>query len=363
MSANINIENGKAAFMTVKEKAWHGLGQVVETAPTSAQAIKLAGLDYQVGLAPLLTDLNRKIVVTDENGNDKKITPTMFNFDNLGHVQGKFATFREDTKAIFGVVGGRYTIVQNSEAFAFFDAIVGEGQAIYETAGALGSGEKVFITAKLPDYITVAGEDVTEKYLLLVSSHDGSGSIRAMFTPIRVVCNNTLQMALKNNTRQISIRHTMNVANRLDEAHKIMGMVNQQTETLNEALNILALSDRGKINNQQYDNYVDVVFLNNEEKEAIANGVKRELIVSTRKSNIINDVKEYYHTKVVNEFPHCAGTLYGAYNSVTGYFQNVKTYKNDSAKFESNFLGANGDVMQTALDTALRVSRGKLVLN
>lgn len=97
-------------------------------------------------------------------------------------------------------MGRDYQIVQNADAFAFFDAIVGgEDGILYETAGALGNGERIFITAKRPDYICVGnGDDITEKYIFLTTSHNGTGSITAAFTPVRIVCQNTLNAALGN---------------------------------------------------------------------------------------------------------------------------------------------------------------------
>ena len=102
-----------------------------------------------------------------------------------------YATVRTDNDVVFGVVGKDYVIVQNTEAFSFFDAIVGGDGIQYETAGALGKGERIFITAKLPDYIKVGNDDLIEKYLFLTTSHDGAGSIMAAFTPVRIVCNNS----------------------------------------------------------------------------------------------------------------------------------------------------------------------------
>ena len=116
--------------------------------------------------------------------------------------------------------------MQNTDAFSFFDAIVcGEGMQ-YETAGALGNGEKIFITAKLPDYIKVGKDDLIEQYLFLTTSHDGAGSITAAFTPIRIVCNKTLNAAMRNHSNAFKIRHTANAKERLEEAHKLMGITN-----------------------------------------------------------------------------------------------------------------------------------------
>lgn len=108
---------------------------------------------------------------------------------------------RTDNDAVIGAVGKDYQIVQNRDAFSFFDSMVSGDGILYETAGAFGKGERIFITAKLPDYIRVGNDDLIEKYLFLTTSHDGSGSITAAFMPIRIVCNNTLNAAMNNKTR------------------------------------------------------------------------------------------------------------------------------------------------------------------
>jgi phage/plasmid-like protein (TIGR03299 family) len=169
---NYNEQTGQHAFMSVKEKAWHGLGQIVENYPTSAEAIRYAGLDYQVEKAPNTHVLPSGKTITSDNS---------------------FFTYRTDNEAILGDKLGRdYEVVQNADAFQFFDAIVGGESGIkYETAGALGKGERIFITAKLPEFIRVGKQDLIEQYLFLTTSHDGFGSITAAFTPVRIVCNNS----------------------------------------------------------------------------------------------------------------------------------------------------------------------------
>src|SRR6185312_4039210 len=143
-----------------------------------------------------------------------------------------------DNHAVLGVVGKDYEIVQNVNAFEFFDAIVGCGDGIlYETAGALGKGERIFITAKLPGYIRVGKQDMIEQYLFLTSSHDGFGSITAAFTPIRIVCNNTLNAAMRNHSNSIKIRHTERAKERLEQAHLLMGISNRLSAELESIFN------------------------------------------------------------------------------------------------------------------------------
>jgi phage/plasmid-like protein (TIGR03299 family) len=229
MSHNINFneQTGKHSFFSVKEKAWHGLGQIVEDYPTSAEAIKHAGLDYTVEKRPLFTYDNDNIL-HDIEGSLQIADIEVPNY---------YATVRTDTQQALGVVGKDYEVVQNKDAFTFFDAIVGGEGIMYETAGALGKGERIFITAKLPGYIKVGSDDLIEKYLFLTTSHDGFGSITAAFTPVRIVCNNTLNAAQRNCSNSIKIRHTQNAKERLEQAHKVMGIANKLSEDLEDIFN------------------------------------------------------------------------------------------------------------------------------
>lgn len=184
---NYNSKTEKHSFFSVKEKAWHGLGTIIEDYPTSAEAIKHAGLNYTVEKRPLFTLDNGYLNKDDEIEHSEIEVPDFY------------ATIRTDTQEVLGVVGKDYHIIQNVDAFSFFDSIVGGKEGIlYETAGALGKGERIFITAKLPEYIKVGRADLIEQFLFLTTSHDGYGSITASFTPIRICCQNTLNAALGN---------------------------------------------------------------------------------------------------------------------------------------------------------------------
>jgi phage/plasmid-like protein (TIGR03299 family) len=195
---NFNEQTGKHSFFSVKEKPWHGLGQIVSDYPNSKDALIFAGLDYKVEKRRLFAETNKFSIWEEENRVQKIEVPNFL------------ATIRTDTQQVLGIVGNDYEVIQNTDAFNFFDIIV-DGEGIqYETAGALGHGERIFITAKLPGYIKVGSDDLIEKYLFLTTSHDGFGSITAAFTPIRIVCQNTLNAALGNCSNCIKIRHTQN---------------------------------------------------------------------------------------------------------------------------------------------------------
>jgi phage/plasmid-like protein (TIGR03299 family) len=224
---NFNEQTGKHSFFSVKEKAWHNLGQIVQDYPTSKEALQFAGLDYTVA--------KRKLFTFDSE-NEAANEDIEIKIPEIA-VPNYFATIRTDNETVLGVVGKDYEVVQNIDAFSFFDAIVGGDGIQYETAGALGKGERIFITAKLPNYIKVGNDDLIEQYLFLTTSHDGGGSITAAFTPVRIVCNNTLNAALRNHSNAFKIRHTANAKERLEEAHKLMGITNQLSNELERIFN------------------------------------------------------------------------------------------------------------------------------
>lgn len=334
---NYNEKTQKHSFFSVKEKAWHGLGQIITDYPTSAEAIKHAGLNYLVE--------KRKLFTLDNGQSDRDETDLIL-YTEL-EVPNYYANVRTDTEAVLGVVGKDYNIVQNVDAFAFFDGIVGGNDGIlYETAGALGKGERIFITAKLPDYIRVGRTDCIEKYLFLTSSHDGFGSITASFTPVRICCQNTLNAALKNHRNSIKIRHTASAQERLKQAHQLLGITNQLANELEEVFNHWA---RVNITDKQVKRLVQLAMAPN--KETLNNlKTNKQDEFSSAYINIVNNVLEYALTSPTQQEVSTKGTVFGAYNAVTGYFQNVRNYKNDESKFKSIMYGTGLQRSQTAFD-------------
>ncbi|WP_423147035.1 DUF932 domain-containing protein [Rubrolithibacter danxiaensis] len=322
---NFNGQTGKHSFFSVKENAWHGLGQIVSDYPTSAEAIEYAGLDYEVVKSPLFT-----------KGNDLQISETgIESTESALNVPDYYATVRTDNNSVLGVVGKDYEIVQNRDAFSFFDSIVSGSGILYETAGALGKGERIFITAKLPDYIRVGKDDLIEKYLFLTTSHDGSGSIIAAFTPVRIVCANTLHAALNNRANSVKIRHTTRAKERLEQAHKVMGISNSISGNLESIFNEWA---KIHITDKEVKKLIQLALVPSKEVlQNLKQGKEDEL--STCFKNMCSDAFEYAMSNPSQLLETTEGTLFGAYNSVTGYFQNVRKYRDDEAKLKSILLG------------------------
>jgi len=332
-----NEQTGQHSFFSVKEKAWHGLGKIVQDYPTSAEAIQHAGLDYKVEKRPLFTydTANRENSLLIEK--PENIIPAV-------EVPNYFATVRRDHDIVLGVVGKDYQIVQNRDAFSFFDSIVGGDGIQYETAGALGNGERIFITAKLPNYIKVRREDLIEQYLFLTTSHDGFGSITAAFTPVRIVCNNTLNAAMRSKTNAIKIRHTTGAKERLEQAHKVMGISNKLSAELETIFNHWATI---RITDPEVRKLIQLAMVPNKEVLQNLNAGKGDEL-STCFKNMVDNVYQYAMNNPAQLQETTEGTVFGAYNAVTGYFQNVRGYKDQEAKVKSLFFGGTAQLRTQA---------------
>ena len=328
---NFNEKTGKYSFFSVQQKAWHGLGQIVEQYPTSQEAIKHAGLDYEVVKSPLFTKGSGII----ETANGMEVGSSEL------EVPDYFANVRTDNNTVLGVVGKDYQIIQNREAFSFFDSIIGGDGIFYETAGALGQGERIFITAKLPNYIRVGnGDDIVEKYIFLTTSHDGSGSITAAFTPVRIVCQNTLNASLRNMTNVVRIKHTSGAKQRIEDAHKVMGLANTMSDQLEGIFNEWT---KVSVSDPEIKKLIQLALCPNKETlELIKKGAEDEM--STVFKNTVEDAFAYAMISESQQMETTKGTLFGAYNSVTGYYQNVRNYKNDEAKLQSIVLGGTAQL-------------------
>lgn len=213
-----------------REKPWHGLGTMVQEAPTSADALILAGLDWNVIQKPIQTVEGCPI-------------------------PGFLANVRDLDNKILGVVTSRYKVVQNYDAFAFTDELLGEG-VTYETAGSLQEGRRTWMLAKLPHRYIISGDEIIP-YLVLMNSHDGSGSIKAAMTPIRVVCNNTLNLALSTAKRFWSTNHTGDIGGKLEEARYTLLYADKYMGELGKAIDQL---QKVKLSDRQVYEYIDSLF-------------------------------------------------------------------------------------------------------
>jgi phage/plasmid-like protein (TIGR03299 family) len=319
---NFNKKLGTWSFASHSEVAWHGLGQIVDKAMTSEEAIKLANLDYEV-----------------EKGN-----VTFLNKEGQSNpIEGYYATYRDDTQDYLGMVKSRYEIVQNKDAFGFFDAIVDSGEAIFQTAGALGSGERIFLCAKLPDDFMVGSEKI-EKYIMLTNSHDGTSSIIAGLTNIRIVCNNTLQAALKGLENKVSINHVGGAKDKLKEASRVMGIASKYSQEVASIFNRMV--DK-KMTEGSYRRFFEEVLKPDYLKVGNPDEQKE---ASTRLKNMVEATTQFAMTHPTQTTSETSGTLWGAYNAVSGYFNYIKPYNNAEDKFTSQLFGSGNQKMLKAFN-------------
>lgn len=329
MAHEISSVSGRAEMFSVGQMPWHGLGVNVKEAQTSADAIKLAGLDWLVEQVPLHLPDGSK--VPDRRANIRRRPDGGIHY--------------------LGTVGQQYQVIQNDHAFEFFDSVVGQKLAIYHTAGALKEGRKVWILAKLPGEIVVKGHDVTEKFLLLHTSHDGSTTCRMHFTPVRVVCQNTLSAATSQAGQDgVSIAHVGRVRDKVDEAVRILGIVNKRYGELEATYNRMAGTVLAHSDARDYFKKVlpapRVATLEAEKEQELT----REELWKAYRSGVGADLS--------------FTTLWGAYNAVTEYFDHIVYRKNarrqqGEARFNSVLFGSGHVIKQRAYDLASEYLDGR----
>ena len=331
MSHELSVnKDGQIEMFYFGQKPWHGLGTELPELATSVQALQAAHLDWNVELRPCLTSVQNE-------GNDEII-----------EIADKKVVVRTDSNLVLGVVGSQYTPLQNVDAFDFFDAVVGEKLAIYETAGALFQGRRVWMLAKIPGEMLIQSvkEDAVEKYLLFMTAHDGTMSVRMLFSPVRVVCNNTLTIALSRGSSDgIAIRHTTNIQAKIDIARQALGFAVQQYAQLETTFNEMAMK---RLEKDVYQEYLKTLIPDNEEAEN-----------HTRTQNMREEIEEKYHNEK-NTLEGMQETVWAAYNSVVEYVDHGRTIRNTSGSYGENRMaslvyGSGAQLKQKALVEAKKL--------
>ena len=290
MSANVET------MFYVRTAPWHGLGTRVESALNSEDALEMSGLNWNVIQKPIMTAAGSPI-------------------------PGYKANIRDTDNRVLGVVTDRYRVVQNSEAFAFTDALLGEGVK-YETAGSLQDGKRIWILAKLPDKYIIEGEQI-DPYLVFSSSHDGSGSIKVAMTPIRVVCQNTLNLAMSTAKRSWSTIHIGDLAAKMDEAHNTLLLAETYMGRLGTEFSRL---NKIKLSDQKVMEYIDLLLPMDEQPTEI----HRKNITRIRE-----DMKRRYFD--APDLRHVGRNAYRFINAVSDFATHAKPLRN-TANYQENMF-------------------------
>lgn len=301
----------------------------VEDCTTVKEVIEKAHLDWQVRKCELVAKMPALIMGSDFDA-DKGKGGFLYGGSNYREVDNAYATYRCDINYPLGIVKDRYEPVQNIEAFDFFDGAIGENKAKWQTAGCFGMGERIFVSAKLPDDILVNGDPV-ENYLVFTTSHDGSTGVKILFTPIRVICENTLNAAIRNAENYVSFRHTQSVHNNIDIAADILGISKNMAIETQAIYNSMA---KIKVDDVKAQNYFASLILTKDEIQQLKDtghtpfqlitrnyNAMYDANISTKKTNTIAEMYNYYQTGIGQK--EILGTAWGVYNAVTGYYSNI----------------------------------------
>jgi phage/plasmid-like protein (TIGR03299 family) len=310
-------------------RPWHGLGTIVDGLLTARDTLEQAKLDWKVIKQPI-TLQGSELIIPDN-----------------------FATVRTDDNSVLGIVGNGYEILQNIDAFNFFDGIAERGDAIYETAGSLFGGRKIFITAKIPGLIQVGtGDDVSEKYVLLTNSHDGTGAVSAKLITTRVVCNNTLTIALRESGRTVSIRHSQLMHDKLKLASEMLGIANKRFIDMESQFNDML---RVSMTEAQIRDYLYRVF----DTTPMVKGDKQDDtqeadIKDEKDKRAVIQILELHESGKGSDMAR--GTLWGAFNAITEWTNHYRTYKQRESgnsrqdnKLQSIFFGQSAALADRAL--------------
>jgi phage/plasmid-like protein (TIGR03299 family) len=312
------------SMFSVKETPWHGLGHIVREAPTAEEAIKLAGLNWSV---------EEKQLYSFDPATEKFV-----------RCKSHKALHRSDNDDQLSVVGVGYEPLQNEKAFSFFDPFIESGLASFETAGALRQGKTIWILAKLNKApIDIGRGDTVDKYLLLSNGHDGLMAVRTGFTPIRVVCANTLAMSHNTNeSRLLRINHSKRVNDRLDQVREIINAADAKFEATAEQYRALAKAD---VDQKALEKYVEIVF------DFKSIDAQRREIARTK---AVENIQRLFETGYGANLKTANGTAWGLYNSVTQYLS-YEQGKSQDSRLNNLWFGQSRNVNRRALDAAIEL--------
>lgn len=315
---------------------------------TSEEVMKTAHLDWNVAKCNLVAKMPATI---DDNGN--------YTEETYKDCPNAYATYRTDLNIPLGIVKDRYTIVQNTEAFKFFDNAIGKNKALWQTAGLFDNGRKIFVSAKLPNTILVNGDPINN-YLVFTTTHDGTGGVKILFTPIRIVCENTLNAAIRSTDNYITFRHVKSVHDNIDIANQILGISRQKVDEFNIQMNRLSEikmsdSDAAKIFVKTVCTDKEVSLIHDTGHTPMQLVIRdyktiSDAQISIKKVNVISEMFNYYCDGIGQR--EIIGTGYGVYNAVSGYYSNIDNIT-DYKRMDSILYGDKSNKIKIAGDLIL----------
>ena len=345
-----------------------GLGKNIEGIKSSREVMKEVGLDFVVKKCELVAKM--PFTIGGNNHIDEMNGDFAYEGKVYKDVPNAFAIYRTDLDIPLGLVKQKYEVVQNMDAFNFFDDAIGEGKAIWTRAGYYGLGHKIFLTAKLPIETTVNGDKI-DNYLVFSNSHDGTSSVDILFSPIRVICTNMLNSAFDSASSHIRLKHTKNVGEKIQEGSRILRIACEHAKSAEQLYQSLTTI---KMDDDSVMRYIGNLVLTDTERNTLfdisghqsseLNKIYRRLFsvdfltmekanISTRKANQLKQIFEYYLDGIGQQ--HITGTAWGAYNAITGFYSNVANLEGEK-RMDSLLYGSTNRNMNKALNLASEFS-------
>lgn len=324
----LEIIDGQGSVFSVNEPMWHGLGQILTEAPSLDEAVTIARAGYQVGLKPLYTAHHHA------DGHAMEIDQCVTHK----------ATYRKDTGQILGIVGPRYSVIQNADALkAAMGPFLEAGALSLETGGVLRDGQRCWFQARINvDPKDVVDGDTVEAYALLANSHDGVMATRWGFTPQRVVCQNTLSFAIGNRGSQlVKVMHRGDVAKSLESLSEVMDLARREFSASVEQYRQLAATS---CNAEDLARYVRRVFT----PEKDENDDKAAKVT-------IPKIVRLFEEGRGADIPGVRGTAWGAYNAVNEYL-GYERGNDQAVRVDSMWFGDSATLNRTALQEALQIA-------
>lgn len=316
------------SMLSVGEVPWHGLGTTLQVPPaTAAEALQIAKLDWTVTKKAIYLEDGTQVRITDDAAHDSK--------------KGSYgAMVRDDTGDILGVVGPSYLPFQNAKMGELFDPLIQDGTVTIETCGSLFNGRRVWMLGRFgTEDMTIADGDVVRKYLLLAHGHDGSFAVRFGFTPIRVVCHNTLSFACKDEaSRLVRCLHTSNLANNLTTLRDAMVKADEVFELTAEQFRVLVSRGVSRTDLREYARII-VEAEQSDSKWTASQRKSIGQIIGAATEGRGNNGQNWWH----------------AYNGVTEWLTWERGRKQDSRLSES-WWGTGAKKNAEALELAMQMS-------
>ncbi len=308
---------------------WHGLGTQVEKGLHASEMIRAAGLDWEVALKPAR---GAQII----NAKQQYSRYEVLRMPREG---------KNEQEVLLGVVSRRYQPLQNLEAFEFFDPIVEDKSAYFETAGSLGEGERIWVMAKMPDAMEIVKGDECFKYLLLSNTHSGDGSVIVKFTSVRVVCQNTLTLAMEDGQKAYRIRHSKQMQFKLKELSEFMAITKQVYQEAEESFKRLA---KVQLTEEKLSHYMEAVFPKTAAQKKKGGESQRW-----------TEVRKTFDTQPDLQLPGVRGTLWGAYNAITRMedYKQPKQAELPEQRLQRAWFGSGADTKLLALLKAQDLSK------